>query len=482
MEAKDILKGTQEQALASWINYLNQVRLDQLIQNLHLQDKNLLEALKQMNWAQRKIDETILSNRGADTGIHGFLAEILETGINNARRSINGLSPNMEWINDNDAVDLVRDSIGIQQKFYQSDGLFSLNAAAKHLSHYPNFLKAGMKYQIPKDQYDKVIFLNSLSEKEAFHQLNATTDPTIGQWRKVHTFFKDSKLKVDDFEPSHIRYDQAQKANVNKTIAEEKENLHSIDKQNREAAYQKSKPSLSQGAKTTVVSASIEGLTTFCLEIARKRKNKKISEFSTNDWIEISKKSGLGFVKGGVRGSSMYIMSNFTATPTFVANSIVTASFGIAEQLHLYRTGKLTDLGLIESSEILCLEASISALSSMIGQVAIPIPIIGAMIGNAMGNIMFQISKTHLDKKEQEIFNKFMDEQTKLDKKLSSEYKEYIELLNKNMKAYLNILDEAFSPNVELAFRGSILLAQYMGVKSEEVLDSLESIDTYFEA
>ena len=480
MDAKDILKGTQEQALASWINYLNQVRLDQLMQDLRLQDRNLLEALKQMDWAQINVDKTILSNRGADTGIHGFLAEILETGINNARRSINGLSPNMEWINDNDAVDLVRDGIGIQQKFYQSDGLFSLNAAAKHLDHYPDFLKAGMKYQIPKDQYEKVLFLNSLSEKEAFHQLNATTDPTIGQWRKVHTFFKGSKLKVNDFEPSHIRYDQAQKANVNKTVAEEKGNLHSIDKQNREAAYQKSKPSLSQGTKATVVSASIEGLTTFCLEISRKRKNKKISEFNTDDWIEISKKSGFGFVKGGLRGSSMYILSNFTATPAFVANSVVTSSFGLAEQFHLYRNGTLSELELIESSEILCLEASVSALSSLLGQVAIPVPILGAMIGNTVGNILFQISKDYFTGKEQELINRFADEQSKLDLNLSKEYDQYIHLLDKNMSAYLNILNKAFSPDIRVAFKGSILLAKSMGVESDEILGDLESIDSYF--
>lgn len=482
MEAKDILKGTQEQALASWVNYLNQVRLNQLIQDFHLQDKNLLDALKEMNWAQINVDQTIISNRGADTGIHGFLAEILETGINNARRSINGLSPNMEWINDNDAVDLVRDGIGIQQKFYQSDGLFSLNAAARHLDRYPDFLKAGMKYQIPKDQYEKVLFLNSLSEKEAIHQLNATTDPTIGQWRKVHTFFKDSKLKVDDFEPSYIRYAQAQKANAGKTIAEEKENLHSIDKQNREAAYQKSKPSLSQGAKATVVSASIEGLTTFCLEIAKKRKSKKISEFSTDDWIEISKKSGFGFLKGGIRGSSMYILSNFTATPAFVASSVVTSSFGLAEQFHLYRSGTLSELELIESSEILCLEASVSALSSLIGQVAIPVPILGAMIGNTVGNVLFQISRDYFTEREQKLINRLVEQQSKLDLTLSKEYDQYIQLLDKNMAAYLNVLNAAFSPDIKAAFKGSIVLAKSMGVESDEILSDLDSVDSYFKA
>lgn len=480
MTAEKITKNNQEQALASWVNYLNQIRLDELINELHSQDQNLFNALKQMKWAEIEIDKTIVSNRGGDTGIHGFLAEILETGVNNARRLIDGKNINVEWCNDNDAVDLIRDGVGIQQKFYQSDGLFSLNAAEKHLKHYPYFLKNGMKYQIPKDQYEKVRFLTSLSEKEAYQQLNSTSEPTIAQWRKVNTFFKNSDLKVKDFEPSHLKYDQVQKGKASETIIKEKENLYSIDKKNRETIYQKSKPSLSQGAKVTIISSATEGITTLCLEISKKRKEKKISDFSSNDWNDVIKNTGFGFIKGGVRGSSMYVLSNFTTTPTFVASAVATASFGVAEQMHLHRNGKLTDLELIESSELLCLEASVSALSSILGQVAIPVPILGSIIGNTIGNIMYQISKNHFDEKEQQLLNQFIEEQAALDKSLSEKYKQYINLLNQNMNAYLSLLDQAFVPNVEVAFNGSIMLSRYLGIDSSEILSDLDSIDSYF--
>ena len=151
-----------------------------------------------------------------------------------------------------------------------------------------------------------------------------------------------------------------------------------------------------------------------------------------------------------------------------------------AEQFHLYRNGTLSELELIESSEILCLEASVSALSSLLGQVAIPVPILGAMIGNTVGNILFQISKDYFTGKEQELINRFADEQSKLDLNLSKEYDQYIHLLDKNMSAYLNILNKAFSPDIRVAFKGSILLAKSMGVESDEILGDLESIDSYF--
>ena len=176
----------------------------------------------------------------------------------------------------------------------------------------------------------------------------------------------------------------------------------------------------------------------------------------------------------------MYVLSNFTATPTFVSSSVVTASFGIAEQLHLYRNGKLTDLELIESSELLCLEASVSAISSILGQVAIPIPILGAMIGNTIGNVMYQVSKNHFDNKEQQLFNQFIKEQEELDKYLSEEYKEHINLLNQNMNAYLDLLDQAFVPNIEIAFNGSIMLSHYLGIAPSEILSNLNDIDSYF--
>ena len=39
--AERVVSSTQEQATASWINYLNQMRLDELVAKLQQQDQNL---------------------------------------------------------------------------------------------------------------------------------------------------------------------------------------------------------------------------------------------------------------------------------------------------------------------------------------------------------------------------------------------------------------------------------------------------------
>ena len=89
MDGKAILKTNQEQAVASWINYLNQIRLDRLMEALNQQDKNWSDAMITIEIALSKIKEDIVTrNRGGEKGMHGFIAEIAECGIGNARQQI----------------------------------------------------------------------------------------------------------------------------------------------------------------------------------------------------------------------------------------------------------------------------------------------------------------------------------------------------------------------------------------------------------
>ena len=78
-------------------------------------------------------------------------------------------------------------------------------------------------------------------------------------------------------------------------------------------------------------------------------------------------------MKGGIRGASIYTLTNFTATPAAVASAMVTATFGIAEQAYQLKQGNVDEQRFIENSEMLCLDASVSALSSFAGQVLIPV-------------------------------------------------------------------------------------------------------------
>ncbi len=65
MMFENIFKSSEDQAVAAWINYLNQMRLDRLFQGLQEQDLNLGEALNALNSTLKQINDVIIErNRG----------------------------------------------------------------------------------------------------------------------------------------------------------------------------------------------------------------------------------------------------------------------------------------------------------------------------------------------------------------------------------------------------------------------------------
>ncbi|GAB1476450.1 hypothetical protein MASR2M70_12840 [Bacillota bacterium] len=482
MNLEKVVKSNQEQAVAAWIDYLNQLRLTALVKSLNEHRANLDVSMEMIDEALGEIGKIIENNRGNDKGMHGFLAEVAEYGIGNARELLEGRPNNYEWVNDNGPVDLIRNGIGIQQKFYESDGMFSLGAATEHLKKYPDFLKGGKKYQIPNDQFETVKRLYSMTEKEAYKALSSSGDgPSPRQWRKVHEFFETSDIKLEDLEPAQITYAEAQKDVVKQTMEVERSSLLERERELEEAAHDKSKPSFDEGAKVTIAAAAIEGGAALGVAIAKKIKSgKHIKDFDTNDWKDIFGDAGIATLKGGIRGAGIYALANYTATPAAVASALATASFGVAEQIHLYRSGKITGTEWIENSELLCLDATVSAVAALIGQVAIPIPILGAVIGNTVGNLIYQAGKDAFTEREKSTVAKYLADLSKLDEDLNEEYSKYVEGLSKEVELFMNLVMKAFSPDYMTAFSGSIELAVKMGVTTGEILDTIDKGRAFF--
>lgn len=482
MNTESVVKSSQEQAVGAWINYLNQVRLDRLTEALSKQNINFAVAMETIEAAFATIRDDIISrNRGGDKGMHGFIAEIAECGIGNARQQIVAKSAIYDWINDNGPDDLRRGADVIQQKFVQAGGHLSLQAVEKHLRHYPEYLAEGHKYQIPKDHYDKIMTYLAMPADVANKLPTSNGDFSLRQWKEVHAFFETNDIDPSKLEASIFKYDDVQQGAIATTFDREKDHLQEVDQEQRDTAYQKSRPTLDEGLKATAVAATVEGVTTFVMAVAHKcRAGKKIKDFNQADWIEIAGDSGKGTIKGGVRGASIYILTNYTATPAAVASAITTATFGVAEQAHLFRNGTIDEVQFIENSEILCLNASVSALSSFVGQVLIPVPVLGAVIGNAVGTMIYQAGKDSLSTKEKGLIERYLKELADLDEKLVSEYSQYIAQLNHCFAEYMELLTVTFDPDIEKAFDSSVALAKYMGVPDKEILDSYDKIASYY--
>ena len=480
---KKFARTTQEQAAAAWINYLNQLRVDALLRSLATQKDNLDDAIASVNKVLAKIDlEVISTNRGGQKGMHGFIAEIAEVGIGNARELIHGREAAYTWVNDNGPVDLVRAGIDIQQKFSMAGGRFSLAAVEEHLKKYPDYVKHGGRYQIPRDHFATVQRLHLMSPEEAGRLVSRGGEgESFKDWQRINKFFSEGPVGIESLEPSKLDYRDVQMGAYASTLESEKDSLRFTDRSLRDSAYRRSRPKLEEGAKASLIAATLEGGTGFILALTAQRKaGKKFKDFNAQDWTEILIGSGLGAARGSVRGVSVYSLTNFTATSAAVASSIVTATFGIAEQAHRLRNGELSEFEFLENAELVCLEAAVAALSSFIGQALIPVPVIGALIGNTIGTIMYQSASAALSKIEADLINGYLADQIVLDEELAAEYGHLVEELNEGLSTYLAVLERAFSPDLQIALLGSVELARNLSVPTEEILDSKNKTSAYF--
>lgn len=479
----EIAKRGQEQAVAAWANYLNQLRMDKLADLLARQDVNLSKAMSSVRGALDQIGRDVIDvNRGGQKGMHGFIAEVAEVGVGNARAEILGEVAPYQWVNDNGPVDLLREGVAIQQKFVASGGRFGLGAIAEHLEKYPDFIRSGGKYQIPRDHFEAIKRLQNMSPEDAGKLLSKGGDgPSLADWRRVNALFERGGVPLEALEPSHLEYAQVQRGTYEATLNHEKQSLLEVDEARRNEAHQGSEASLAQGVQATVFAAGIEGGLTFVLAVAAKRREgKELRDFTSEDWSEIASETGIGALKGGVRGLSIFTLKKFTPTSAAVASSIVTASFGVAEQANRFRRGEISEQEFIQNAELVTLEAAVNAVSALVGQALIPIPVLGAVIGSALGTIMYRSASTSLSKREAALIERYVEDQRLLDEELAVQYRDLLEELAANMATYVGLLDRAFAPDLQVALDGSVELALSFGVCIEDVLDSADKARAYF--
>lgn len=475
------IKSSQEQAVASWITYLNQIRLDELISKLNEQDLNMEKALEILNELKIDVNDIISSDRGGTKGIHGYLAEVLEAAFVNAEDAVKGENLEYTWVNNNGPVDLIRNGVDIQQKFVRAGGHFGLEAIKEHMTKYPSFLEEGGKYQIPKDFYEKLKFAVNMSKEDLDKYVQASNDDlSKRQIEWIRDFFEKNNISLDDIEPSVNTYGDVQKGKVSETIKDEENKIKDEDKKERQKAYDKSKPSLKEGAKVTVTSAAVEGGVAFGMSVAKKRKEKTFSDFNADDWKEIGIDTGVATAKGGVRGATVYVLSNYTATPSNVASAYVTAAFGIASQINSLQKGNVTKDDFVINCETVCLDVAISTIASLAGELLIPIPVLGAVIGNVVGQYVYEICKKQGDDKSSQIIAGYRSEMALLNQNLDMKYNHFLAELQQSMNRFKDLESLAFDENTNVSFGGSIKLALEIGVDENLLLKDLKQVDNYF--
>ena len=173
-------------------------------------------------------------------------------------------------------------------------------------------------------------------------------------------------------------------------------------------------------------------------------------------------------------------MTNFTATPAAVASAFVTAAFGVAAQARQLEQGAISENDFVCNSTVLCLDVSISAIASLAGQVLIPIPVLGAVIGNCAGLFYWSICKDFASERECILADAYRQDMQALNVQLHARYLDLLTQLQQEFEKFESMQQLAFDEDVNRAFAGSVELALFVGVPEQKILTGAEQIDQFF--
>ena len=463
-----IAKSTQEQAVAAWIDFRNVLRLHELAEKLANQDINFEAAMTELQKLKVFVsDPTHIL--GSIKQKHGEIAEHIQVAFMNAEQRIVGqaASHTFDGVGRLAPEDYLRFGKMVQSKFYMGVS-GTLTAIADHLDTYPWFLDEGGSYDIAKNHYEKLMRIYKCGTTGA-----ALTDSdrklyeAIKDWETLHNVKFDKVVH-----PSVVNYDDVQLDTVHNTIQQEETKIEETDQQRREQAHAEAKPTLKEGVKVTVTAALLEGGVAFVIGVYKKKKaGKKISEFSSEDWKELGIDFGVGAGKGAIRGSTVYVLTNFASVPAPMASAMVTATLGMMAQAYKLNNGDITAEEFIDTSEALCLDVTMSAVSSMLGEILIPIPMLGAIIGNTIGMFMLSIARNYLSAEEQKLITTYQKEMTELKNQLDREYKILIEKMEERMAKYKSLAELAFDEDANVRFDSIISRAKLIDADTDRLVD-----------
>lgn len=465
MNGEAVVKNAEEQAAGSIIARIVEIRLEDLRLALENQDLNLERALEYIEECRRGIYEEVIERglgRGGPYGAPGFIAEWLEVNIGNAKEVVCGRAAKFSLDNNNGAADYHVGGVAYQSKFVLR--YLGLDSVLEHSDKYPDFVRGGGKYSVPADLYAKIEQLADMPE-------SALADlPKVEQnlWHKIQRLKAEGIEPEKNLVPSAFRYRDAHRENVDATINREKAGIRAQDNEIREKIEAEHKPNAAEAAQAVAVGAALEASMGLALAAYRIIKSgKKIKDFSADDWRDLGLGTLVGAAKGGTRGGAVYVLTNFAKLPSAAATAMVTATFGIIGQSRRLASGEISDREFAEACEILCLDSSISALSSVIGQVAIPVPVLGALVGNVAGTLAYEICKGNLSTYEQDIVARYAREAESQLGKYDENIRKMIIWYEKRLQESFALIDLSFGDAIEEALPAAIERARCAGVPEQ---------------
>lgn len=486
------------QVIASGVNGFNEWKsksiakqLDQIVkeklQNQQQQDVNFENALKRMVKMRQFLSEpkNIL---GSEQTKHGEVAEHLEVNVRNAWAVLKGQSEvaTFDGVARTAPEDFILDGIKYQSKFINGT-----NNTLKHvLDHFGKYQDSSMNYSIPKDQYE---IIEAIRLGQSPSNLNDKSIRAILQ--KIEEIERQTGRSFQEVVKSSIsNYDEAQLGGVGETVSKHQDQIvdenqriqDEIQKDAREKTkYVEAKkgPSLGEGVKVAgAVAAIAASLNTITVIYTKVKNGKKIQDFDKEDWEEIGISSVKAGTKGGVTAGSIYALTNLTSLSAPFAGAVTSAAMGLSSLLADLNKNQISLDEFVTQGQVLCIEAGIAATGGAIGQMLIPIPVLGSIIGTVTANLVWGFAKDKLGAREQEL-KKMLDAYTdSILVKVDKAYEDIISKINATYACYNSLIDAAFDihANTAVLAAASVDLAVKIGVDKHKILRNNDDLDAFF--
>jgi hypothetical protein len=411
---------------------------------------------------------------------HGEIAEQVEVGVRRARQVLEGLAPTAfkDGVPRTGPVDYVIDGVAVQSKFVNGVAN-NLDHVLNHLRKYPTFARDGAYYHIPRDHY---AVIERALRGEGHGELSARTLAAIAEKaREIQRLSGQAFSEV--VRPGLSTYAEVQQGRVHQTLEGHERALDERDEALRRHIRAEHAPSLLGAAGVALQGAAVGASIRLTVAVWQKhRAGKRLfaGDYAASDWEELGLEAAVGGAQGTVSASAIYGLTHAAGVAAPFAGAMVSSAMAVAALTRRYQAGELSLDELSELGQLACVEGAVVGLAAAAGQVAIPVPALGATVGAIAGRLLASWARERLAG-ERALADRLRQEHDARMRQLDEAARRFVEDMLARYETLGALTEAAFDPsrNLEMRLAASVRLAHAHGVPRQLVLESVEDIDAF---
>jgi hypothetical protein len=457
------------------IERFNQSRLVDELRRLGIQDEYFRNAVQEIDKVREFIGtpEHILGNQQTK---HGEIAEHVEVGIRRAKDALDGnpMSATFDGVPRTAPADYLINGVEVQSKYINGISK-NLKHVLDHMKENPGFGNDASFYHIPKDTHEAIRMIISgeeiegLSPKkiEAIRQLVKQIEEQSG------------KKFTEAVQPGISDYSEVQQGVVHKTLDGHEKEIERENSVRKDKIHTEHKPSQGEAVKASLAAGAVGASVSILTELYKKAKEGKKfykGDFTSNDWQDVGIKGLKGGVIGSVTGYTIYMLTNYASLSAPLAGAIVSATRSVGTLAIRHKKGEIQSDEFFELGMVVTAEAAIVGIATAIGQMAIPVPILGSVIGSIAGSLLVSI----ISKDQVETARAIRKELNDYLAKLDDAYKAVIESITEEFSTLVKLTSYAFDfENNYSLLKASIELAVLYEVPEDKIMHSTDDVDQF---